>query len=149
MDNELVSYIRAAIREGWSANKAFAGASRTEIGIRRADFLGLYREMRDDMVAQTHAVDREGGRRPYAREIFVMTTVLETGFMQHLDIWVKDRETGEIRPRPFSIRTDDLMTHDDAIATALEQFGEHADHYGETILGATYRSTYTLVPGGK
>ena len=148
-DNELIGFIRSAIKGQLSANRALEDLRATGHGIRRADFLDLYRQMRDDMIAQTGAVDRPGDRRPYSREIFVMTTVIETGFMQHIDIWVKDRETGEIRPRPFSIRTDDLMTHDDAIATGLEQFSAHADFYGETILGATYRSTYVLVPKGK
>lgn len=148
-DNELIHYIRAAVRAGESANQAFRTAVGTTVGIRRADFLSLYRQVRDDIQRQSTGIDRPGDRRPFQREIVAMFTVVETGFMQHLDIWVKDRETGEIYPRPFSIRTDDLLTHDDAIATALEAFEEHADTYGETILGASYRSTYELVPQGK
>lgn len=148
-DNELIAYIRAALRAGESANQAFRTAVGTTVGIRRQDFLSLYRQVKGDIERQATGIDRPGNRRPFSREVVAMFTVVETGFMQHLDIWVKDRETGEIYPRPFSIRTDDLMTHDDAIATGLEAFSEHADSYGETILGATYRSTYALVPRGK
>lgn len=148
MDNELVQFLKSAIKEGLSANEAFRQSTRTEIGIRRADFLDLFKQLKGEIQAGVTAIDRPGDRRPFAREIFVMETEIATGFMQHIDVWVRDRETGDIYPRPFSIATDELLTHDDAIETALEQFGVHAEKYGETILGATYRSTYVMAPKG-
>jgi hypothetical protein len=77
-----------------------------------------------------------------------MTTVSAAGFMQYVDVWVKDRDTGEIRIRPYSIRTDELMTRGDAVATAIDRMETHADGYGERILGALYTATYILVPKG-
>lgn len=133
-------------KTGMSANEGLRQLRQAFLGIRREDWLATVRAAREHLASAAGAVDRPGGMRPLVRDIFIMTTVIETGFMQHVDIWVKSRETGEVYPRPFSIRTDDLMTHDDAIATALDQFESHADFYGEVILGAAYRSTYQLVP---
>lgn len=135
-----------AVKEGISANQALRDLRAAGSGIRRGDWLALMREARGQLEANASAFNRIGNRIPASSEVFIMTTVTGTGFLQHIDIWVKDHETGEIRIRPYSIRTEDLMTHDDAIETALDQFRTHADNYGETILGASYHSTYVLVP---
>lgn len=146
-DFPLSAAIRA-VKEGLSANESLRQLRAAGSGVRRQDWLALMREVRDQLEVNAVGMTRPGNRAPLASEIFVMTTVIETGFMQHIDIWVKSHETGEIGIRPYSIRTDDLLTHDDAVETALDQFGAHADNYGETILGATYHSTYILAPPG-
>lgn len=136
----------SAVKRNLSANEALRELRDLGYGIRRQDWLALVREVRGTLETRATGIGRQGDRKPTNSEIFVMTTAIETGFMQHIDIWVKDQETGEIRIRPYSIRTDDLMTHDDAIATALDNFGVHAKKYGETILGASYLGTYILIP---
>lgn len=135
-----------AVKDGMSANESLRQLRAAGSGIRRADWLALVREVRDTLESNATGIDRPGWRKPLTSEILVMTTVVETGFMQHIDIWVRDNESGEIRIRPYSIRTDDLLTHDDAIETALDQFAGHAKRYGETILGGSYLSTYVLIP---
>lgn len=139
----------SAVKRGLSANESLRQMRAAGSGIRRQDWLALMREVRGQLEANATGINRPGNRRPLSSEILVMTTVVETGFLQHIDIWVKSHETGEISIRPFTIKTDELLTHDDAIETALDQFGKHADHYGETILGGTYLSTYVMVKRGE
>ncbi len=148
MDNSLIAYIRQAVRNGESANASLVALRQSGSGIRRQDYLNLYREVSGAIKSQLTGIDRPGNRRPTRKETMFMTTATATGFMQYVDVWVKDRETGEIYPRPFGLRTDDLMTHDDAIETALDRMLGHADKYNETILGASYMATYEFVPEG-
>lgn len=144
-DTPLWAAIRAA-KAGLSANQGLEAAKAADVSIRRQDWLALYREVRAALKAGAIETMQPLGRRPYATEFKVMSTVEATGFMQYVDVWVKDRETGEIRIRPYSIRTDFVMTRADAVATTLDRMQEHADAYGERILGAVYTGTYILVP---
>lgn len=146
MDNTLIGYIRQAVRNGESANRSLEALRQTGHGIRRADYLALYREVSGAIKAQLTGIDRPGNRRPTRREIAFISSATATGFMQYVDVWVKDRETGEVYPRPYGLRTDDLMTHDDAIETALDRMVQHAEKYNETVLGASYMATYEFVP---
>lgn len=142
-------YAITAVKQGISANESLTRLAAAGQGIRRSDWLALMREAREELARNAKAYDRQGNRRPYRREIFAMTTTGATGYLQHVDIWVKDKETGEIFARPYSLRTDDLMTHDDAVETALDRYEAFATEYGQSILGAAYGSTYELVPGAK
>lgn len=145
-DNWPLNAAISAVKRNLSANESLRELRDLGYGIRRQDWLALVREVRGTLETRATGMGRDGTRRPTRSEIFVMTTVIETGFMQHIDVWVKDRETGEIGIRPYSIRTDELMTHDDAIETALDRMAAHAENYGETILGGSYLGTYILVP---
>lgn len=147
-DTPLWAAIKAA-KAGLSANAGLERAKAADVSIRRQDWLALYREVKAALKAGAIDTMQPLGRRPYATEFKVMSTVEATGFMQYIDIWVKDRETGEIRIRPYSIRSDEPMIRADAVATALDRMAEHADFYGERILGAVYTGTYILVPRGQ
>jgi hypothetical protein len=145
-DINIPAFARQIIKEGRSANSGLTELKALGAGIRRQDWLSIVREVRTAMESQATGIDRPGHRRPYRREILVMSTTVATGFIQYVDVWVKDGDTGEIGIRPYGIRTDDLMTHDDAIETALDRMTEHSGDYNEMILGGTYMATYELIP---
>lgn len=146
MDRIPFNFATFIVKEGLSANEGLAQLRAMGHGVRRADWLDMVRTVRDNLDEIAASQTRTGNRRPYRKEIMFMATAGVTGFMQHVNIWVKDNDTGEIFPRPYSIRTDDLMTHDDAIETALDRYADSAEHYGQKILGATYMTTFELGP---
>lgn len=143
----LAPWIAAAIKQGLSANESLRALRAEGRGLRRETYLDLYAQVADNLRLKAGGADREGGRRPYAREILFAPSTVAVGYMQYVDIWVRDTSTGEVYPRPYGLRTDNLMTHDDAIATALDRYQDHAADYGETILGASYMATYLFAPG--
>lgn len=149
MDRNLWQFAISAVKANLSANEALRQLQAAGAGIRRADYLAVHREARAELAINAKAYDRAGNRRPYVSETLAIETTTATGFLQHVDIWVRDNETGEIYARTYSIRTDELMTHDDAIETALDRYEGHAERYGHTILGAAYSATYTYVPRGQ
>ena len=137
------------VKGGMSANEGLQILKAQGMGVRRQDWLSLVREVKAAIAANALETMQPLDRAPFTSEWKVMTTATATGFMQYIDVWVKDRDTGEIRIRPFSIRTDDLLTRADAVATAIDRMESSMDFYGERILGAVYTSTYVLVPKGK
>ena len=144
MSTNLYSWAADSIRRGLSANEGLrqlrAGGERSA----RQTWLRLYSSVKADFERRDTVASADLSRKPRGAEIHPMTVERGSGFMQHLDIWVKDKVTGEVYARPFTIQTDTLMSHADAIETGLDVFGVHADGYGETILGAAYVSTYQL-----
>lgn len=86
--------------------------------------------------------------RPHADRIIAMDTIRGAGYLQNVTVYVRDRVTGIVRARPFSVATDVLMTRADAIDTALANFQHNAPGYEETVLGAVYRGTNLMIPGG-
>jgi len=138
-----------SVKAGMSANASLEAMKAAGLGVRRQDWLSLVREVRAALEANAIDTMQPLARAPFTTEWRVMTTATASGFMQYIDVWVKDRETGEIRIRPYSIRTDDLLTRADAVATAIDRLEQSADLYGERILGAVYTATYVLVPKGR
>lgn len=74
----------------------------------------------------------------------------KTGFLQQVELLIRNKGTDVVTNRPFSIRTDTLMTRAEAIAKAIDIFAQNTDEYEEGTaiqLGAVYTGTYQLVPG--
>lgn len=84
--------------------------------------------------------------RPRGDEITVMPTKTASGYLQNVTVYVRDRVTGIVRARPFSVPSDFLATRADVIDTALANFQHNSEEYEETVLGAVYRSTHVMVP---
>jgi hypothetical protein len=81
-------------------------------------------------------------------EINVLPTRTATGFIQNVDVYVQDRTSGLVEIRPWSIRTNDLLSRRAAINDAVTLFGDAAlaGQYDEVVLGATYTGTFELSP---
>lgn len=90
------------------------------------------------------------GRKPVADEITQLSTNHQARYIQQVDVYVRDRDTGEIDVRPFSWRSQALITRQAAVNEALAAFDTGVtgspDRFNETVLGATYTGTLQLVP---
>lgn len=136
-----------AAKEGLSANKAYAQIHAEGEHIARGTFLKLYAEVKHDLALQAEEITRPVDVKPSAAEIRPYTSAKETGYMQYVDVYVRDRATGDVHTVPYGVRTDDLLTRIDVIETALMRYGSHAEGYDQQVLGATYTSTYLYGPG--
>lgn len=135
-----------AVKQGLSANKFIQALRDAGIGVARGTGLRIFAQAKEDLAAQGLEITRPLDRRPLVHEIKAYETKVQSGYMQYVDVYVKDRATGEVFPAPYGIRTDTLLTRADTIATALQRYAEHAEMYGQQILGATYTSTYLFAP---
>lgn len=137
-----------AVKQGLSANKFLLALREAGVGVARATGLRLYAAAKSDLAAEGAEITRPLDRRPLAHEIQAYQAKVQTGFMQYVDVYVRDRATGEVFPVPYGVRSDVLLTRADVIATALDRYSVNAEKYEQAVLGATYTSTYMYVPAG-
>jgi hypothetical protein len=143
----------AAVKAGLSANQGLrdfrAGGGR----VARSTWLQTVAEVRRTLSDNLDEATRPLGRRPNSGEITPITTRKRSGFIQQIDVYVRDRETGVVESRPFSWRTQVLITRRAAIGEALAAFQNGVigspSVYDEQILGATYVGTLQLNPSGE
>jgi hypothetical protein len=87
--------------------------------------------------------------RPVASEIQVWTTQKAKGFIQQVEVLVRERETGQIISVPFSVTGRTLVSRRNAIAQALDVYSDdNAKKYNQQVLGAVYTGTYEARPEG-
>jgi hypothetical protein len=136
----------SAIKDGLSANAGLNAARAAGLGVRRETWLKLYSEAKSALVGAPKEMSAPLNRRPTSAELFAFEAPNARGYLHQVDVYVRDRETGDVSVRPYSIRTDELLIRDDAIATALDAFGGNADRYNEQVLGAAHVGAYVFVP---
>lgn len=142
-----------AVAQGVSGNAAYRAFQAAGGAVRRATFQRTVAEVRRTLADQLDEATRPLNRRPSADEITVISSAKHSGYRQHVDVYVRDRETGEVESRPFSWKTQVVITRQAAIQQALNAFNDGVtgspDRFNEEILGATYTGTIQLIPRGE
>lgn len=89
-------------------------------------------------------------RRPVPGEITPYTSRTARGYMQYIDVYVRDRETGQVRAQPWAMRTDTLISRQSAINQALSRYEAatlpEGTFEGEIVVGAAYAGTVEFLP---
>lgn len=141
-----------AVKQGMSGNAAYRAFQATGGAVRRATFQRTIAEVRRTLADSLDEATRPLNRRPNAAETTVISTKTRSGYMQQVDVYVRDKDTGEVESRPFSWRTQVLVTRAAAVNEALNAFNDgitgSPDRFNEEVLGATYTGTLQLIPRG-
>jgi hypothetical protein len=91
-------------------------------------------------------------RRPTGTEITQVSSRVRTGFWQEVEIFLRDRSTGDIRTQTFTLRGQGLSTRQAVIRFAVDEANAGSagsiNNEDDEVLGAAYVSTLELVPGG-
>ena len=91
-------------------------------------------------------------RRPVPGEIIAYPSRRASGYMQTVQVLVRDRTTGIEETRFYSLRGDSLRSRGAVVTDALNRFRDAAasspEDYPEDIVGAWYSGTYQLTPSG-
>lgn len=66
------------------------------------------------------------------------------GFMQQVEVFVRDRATGQVSTRYYSTPAGDLITRQRAIDQALDEYDAAAEDYDEEVLGAVHTGAFSL-----
>lgn len=148
VDDPFTAAIQRA-QEGVSANQAYREFREAGGQLRRATFLSAFRQVRQGETEPGTEVGRPLNAKPAASDVMHFETQTGTGYLQSVDVWVRDRETGEVYTVPASVQTDFLMRRADVVATVLEKYQANAERYGEQVIGATYSTTYLMAPASE
>lgn len=107
-------------------------------------------QVRASLANQITEVTLPQNRRPLGHEIQKYTHSKATGYMHYIDVFVKDKETGLVKIRPYGVRTQKLLTRSEAVRRGLSAFQDAIDsdpgQYPETVLGAVHTGAYQFVP---
>lgn len=88
--------------------------------------------------------------RPIANEIQQWTTSKARGYIQQVEVLVRDRATGQVISVPYSSVSSNLRSRMAVIREALDVYSDdNAKKYNQQILGAVYSGTFQAVPQGE
>lgn len=140
----------AAVAKGISAREGLRQFREAGGAIRDASWFQMVSQARVNYSLQIAEVTLPLSRRPIGNEIGALPTKVATGYVQYVDTFVRDKETGIVSIRHYAIRPTTLMSRGAAIKKALTAMGEATNPFGsfpdETVLGAVYTATYQLTP---
>jgi hypothetical protein len=135
------------VQEGLSARAALRAFRDAGGRVADATWYKVYGEVAAQVSLREGIYNEPQNLRPTGEEIKVWTTTKAKGYVQQVEVLVREQGTGEIISIPFSGMGRTLRSRRAVIAEALETYSdENAERYGQTILGAVYTGTYEARP---
>lgn len=138
------------VKTGLSGRAGLAAARAAGTRIADSTWYQMVGQVRASLAGQLDEVTRPLGQRPGQHEIGGLQTKTAKGYLQYIDIMVKDRETGVVSVRPYAVRSGALLRRGQVVMRGLAAFQSAIDlnpgEYDEQVLGAVYTATYQLVP---
>lgn len=135
-----------AARSGGSANAFYRELQAEGIAPRRSEALQLFKIARNVIDKSAGEVFKPTSAVPTAGDIAQWPTKIRSGIIQNVTVTLRDKTTGTVTSKPLSIKVEQAITRDAAIAKAVDLASEHADSYNQEIIGAVHTSTYELSP---
>ena len=135
-----------AVSGGQSANEWIKTMQSLGLGARRGEMLELYSIAKGIVARSPEEVFRDIRQVPTAAEIQVWPTRKATGFLQTVTLVYRDRTTGKLAQTYWKTSNASPMTREQAMATAISAYADHADRYNQDLVGAVHTSTYQQVP---
>lgn len=135
-----------AARGGMSANAFYRELVSEGIAPRRSEALQLYKIARNVIATSEEEVFKPISAVPTAGDIAQWPTRIRSGILQNVTITLRDKTTGQVTSKPLSIKNEQAITREAAIAKAVDLASEHAESYNQEIIGAVHTSTYQLSP---
>lgn len=140
-----------AVKLGMSARAGLLAARAAGVAVRDATWFRIVGEVQRSLANQIGEATAPLNRRPIGAEVSTLTTRQATGFVQYVDVFVRDRASGVVSIRPYAVRSNSLMTRQAVIARAVNAFQTFTagpePSYPESVLGAAYTATYQMLPG--
>lgn len=142
-----LSGVIGSLNAGLSATEGLRQFREAGGEVRTATWYRLHGEVQAAFGNTLAEAGRPGGRTPTLDETTQWSTVSATGFLQQVEVALRDRSSGEVYFKPYSISGEGLLTRNAAIEQAISSYQEGSDEYDEQVLGAIHVGAYELVPG--
>lgn len=131
------TYAKAAFGRGLSANAALAAYRDLGVGIRRTDFLNVYRELRGVTEAAYHVRNIRKTYLPDPERLPHAITNIRRDYSFNVRLDVRDAESGEIFPRNITVTSDRLMSVYDIEAEAESAYSDDPAYADNEIVSVT------------
>lgn len=137
-----------AARGGLSANAYYRELRDLGIAARRSEVLDLYKSARSIVAGSQDEPFRDIYSIPAGTEVTAWPSKKSTGLSQTVTLLYRDKTTGKINQTWWRTVTPNGITREEALATAIDAYSEHAESYGQELIGAVHTSSYRLTPSG-
>lgn len=131
------TYARAAYSRGMSANAALSTFQDLGGAIRRADFLGIYRELRGVTEAAYHVRNIRKDYLPDPERLPHAITNIRRDYSFNTRLDIRDGETGEMITRNITVTSDRLMSVSDIEAEAEDAYNDDPAYGDNEIVSIT------------
>lgn len=136
-----------AIQQGWSAAKGLREFRNAGGHLADSTWRRLFSEIQHSAATITEKLGQSVNRVPVASEIQIWETVTARGYVQQVEVLIRDRATNEIISIPFSLTGKTLRSRNTALKAALDTYSPDSQSgEGQQILGAVYTGTYEMRP---
>lgn len=120
--------------------------------ITREQWATTVAQARAALANRTDEITRPLNRRPTQGEITLYASRRASGYLQQLQIFVRDRDTGMVETRHYNIRSDTLRSRQAIVDEGMRRYQSAADsdpeNYPEDVVGAIYVGTHLMQPAG-
>lgn len=138
-------YAIQSVKQGLSANEGLRQYRAAGGAIARQSWLRL----RSTIAKSLGDITREAGANPAAipnaSEINTFPDSAFSGYLQQVEVAYRLKGTAEVNIRHFTVKTQQLLSRQDAIASALAAMAQaqaEGNYQEQVILGGTYTGTY-------
>lgn len=135
-----------AAAEGMSANEFDRRLRELGMGARRSEVLALYKIAVNIVIQSPNEPFRDVREVPTGEHLIPAPTKRATGIRQVVTLAYRDRTTGHISQTYWSAVSQNGITRERALATAIDAYSEHAVSYDQDLIGAVHTSAYALTP---
>lgn len=137
--------IRAA-KEGMSANAFDRQLRELGRGARRSEVLSLFRIAKGIAARSGDEVFQDIKLNPASNPVPVWPTAKATGIHQTVALVYRDRTTGAILQTYWGTSSELGVIREQAMATAINAYADHAEEYNQDLIGAVHVAAYQNVP---
>lgn len=135
-----------AVKNGMSANAFDRQLRELGMGARRSEVLSLYRIASGIVARAPDEPFRDIRLNPASDTLPVWPTKKATGIHQTVALIYRDRVTGSILQTYWGTSSELGLIREEAMATAINAYSDHAEQYEQDLIGAVHVAAYQNVP---
>lgn len=136
-----------AARGGLSANAYYNELRDLGIAARRSEVLSLFKIAKSITTGSPDEPFRNIYDVPTSDELTTWPSKKSEGVAQTVTLTYRDMTTGQIQQTWWRTVTPNGITREEALATAIDAYSEHAESYNQELIGAVHTSAYRMTPG--
>lgn len=146
LEGGLIPSALRAVGEGLSANQWAAALRESGAGIRRQVALRIYGQARALAAEYGQEPTRPISDRPDASTARQWPTRASSGVLQTVQLFYRERVTGNIVQRFYNVKTAEGLTREEAISQAINANTGNAARYQQELIGAVHTGVALLTP---
>jgi len=137
-----------AARGGMSANAFYRQLQELGMGARRSEALAIFKAAKEIVAKSPDEPFSDISAAPTDERLTPWPTRVATGVKQVVTLTYRDRTTGTVAQTYYSVTSDTGLAREEALASAIDAYSDHAEEYNQDLIGAIHTGAYRLTPVG-